>query len=250
MKALYIVLFALGCAATPSRPVLAQAAAPEPTLAAATALAKTDYLEAFKSHSQLYSGPEYVDYSQAYHVRDGHQFFLTTEKQPGSVYYNNQLFQNIQLQYDIVLGQVVLQQPGSPLLLKIINENVRSFTMAGHRFTRLVADSASGNAIRTGYYEVLVDSTVQVLAKRSKRLQEHLVQPYINAEFTQTDNLFVGKGGQYYAVASKGAIKRLFADRGKEIQRYIQDQKLTFSKARREADLVQLAAYYCSLPPL
>jgi hypothetical protein len=147
-----------------------------------------------------------------------------------------------------VLDQVVLSPPKSPLTLRLINEKVEKFTIGTHHFTRLVADSASRSVIRTGYYEVLLDSTVQVLAKRTKRMQEHISQSYINAEFTQTDKLFMQKAGHYYQVASKSAAMRLFADRSKEMQQYLQGHKLRFNKAQREASIVELAAYYCSLP--
>ena len=231
-----------------SHPACSQEISPGVMLGASIATAQQGYAQAFKSNSQLFSGPEYVDYSLRYHEREGHQFFLTMEKQPGSAHYNNQQFSNLQLLYDIVLDQVVLQQPGSPLMLRFINENVRAFDINGHHFTRLVADSASSNVIRTGYYEVLLDSTVQVLAKRTKRLQEHLVQPYVNAEFTATDNLFIKQAGRYYPVASKSSVTRLFADHGKEIQQFIKERGLKFRKASRETDIVALAAYYCSLP--
>ena len=233
-----------------SQPACSQGTSPGPLLMAATAAAQQEYTEALRGNSQLFSGPEYVDYSLRYHVRNGHPFFLTSEKQAGSIYYNNQHFSSLQLAYDLVLDQVVLQQPGSPLMLRFIDEHVRSFTIGGHRFTRLVADSTTGKALRTGYYEVLLDSPVQVLARHTKRLQEHLVQPYVNVEFTATDNLFIQKAGRYYPVASKSSVTRLFADHSKEVQKYIQEHGLKFSKARRETDIVALAAYYGSLPPL
>lgn len=241
--ALLLSLVALG------HPAFSQALSPTMVLLASITAAHKGYTEAFKANSQLFSGPEYVDYALRYHVRDGHQYFLTPETQLGSAHYNNCAFTDLQLQYDIVRNQVVLHQPGSPLMLRLIDEYVSSFALGGHHFTRLVAGSASASVIRTGYYEVLLDSTVQVLARRTKRLQEHIVQPNINVEFTQTDNLFIRKAGQYYAVASKSSVTRLFADRSKELQQFIQARGLKFSKASRESDIVQLAAYYCSLPP-
>ena len=249
-KAVRIIFSILLNVVALSHSAFGQAPSPGMVLSASTAAAHKDYAVAFKANSQLFSGPEYVDYSLRYHVREGHQFFLTTEIQPGVANYNNHNFNNLQLQYDLVLDQVILHQPGSPLMLRFIDENVRSFAVGGHHFTRLVADSTSNNVIRTGYYEVLLDSTVQVLAKRTKRLQEHIVLPNVNVEFTATDNLFIKRAGRYYPVAGKSSVTRLFADHGKEIQHFIQEHGLKFRKASRETDIVALAAYYCSLSTL
>ena len=156
---------------------------------------------------------------------------------------------DVQLAYDVVHDQVVLSPPKSPLTLRLINEQVRAFTISGHRFVWLVADSLTGSNMRTSYYEVLLDSTVQVLAKRTKRLQEHIVQPYINVEFTSWDKIFVRKSGRYYPISSKSSVVHLLWDRSKEIQKYLQEHKLHFGKQEREASIVQLVAYYASLPP-
>jgi hypothetical protein len=226
----------------------AQAQVIAPLIDVATAAAQQQYVNAFVSHPELYNGPEYTDYAKAYHARTGHQYFLAPEKQPGSVAYNQHTFNDIVLSYDLVRDQVVLSPPQSPLTLRLINEKVASFTVGSHRFTRLAADSVSRSVIRTGYYEVLVDSTVQVLAKRSKRMQERISQTFIDVEFTTVDRLFIQKAGRYYPVASKSSVMTLFADHNKELQRYLQEHKLRFNKAQREASIVQLAAYYNSLP--
>ena len=227
------------------QPVVGQAT---PALAAAVAAAQQQYTVSFAGNPHLYNGPEYVDYAKRYQSRTGHQFFLWPDKQLGSVYYNGQAFKNVQLAYDVVLDQVVLPHPTSPLLLRLINEKVDRFDINEHHFRRLVADSASSQIMRTGFYEVLVDSSVQVLAKRAKRLQEHVVQPTVAVEFTTTDRLFIKKAGTYYAIKRKANAMRLFSDKNKEMQKFVQQNKLTLNRLPLEASVVQLARYYCSLP--
>jgi hypothetical protein len=248
MKTLRFAALALPGMLAFARPAMAQMAAPPVDVAAAAAAARQHYTSAFISHPELYEGPEYFDYSKPYHTRTGHQFFLSTEPEAGSVAYNQHAFGQVTLNYDIVLDQVVLSPPQSPLTMRLINEKVTAFAIGKHHFTRLVADSASGSVIRTGYYEVLLDNAVQVLAKRSKRLQERLNQSFIDVEFTQSDKLFIEKAGRYYSVSSKSSAMRLFADRNREMQKYLQDHKLRFNKTGREAAIVALATYYCSLP--
>lgn len=226
----------------------AQAPGPEARLPAAAETLRQEYAAATVNYPYLYSGPEYADYTRKYHTRAGHQFYLQPDVLPGTANYNDREFANVRLQYDIVLDQLVLSQPGNPLKLRFIDEKVRTFSVDGHRFVRLVADSSSANVIRTGYYELLADGPVQVLAKRSKKLYEHLNKPYVDVSFEESNRLFMQKAGRYYAVRSKGAALRLFADHGKEMQQYLKEHRLRFNQASREASVVELTRYYNGLP--
>ncbi|GAB3878118.1 hypothetical protein GCM10028824_39420 [Hymenobacter segetis] len=251
MKTLRSIVPALAVTLGFGAPALAQrpATAPDALVANAVAAVQQQYNESFKHHPQLYNGPEYVDYSLRYNERMGHQFFLSPDRQPGSVYYNEHYFTNLRLAYDVVLDQVVLQQPTNPLTLRLANEQVRYFFINDHRFVRLVADSSAGGTIATGYYEMLVDGPVQVLAKRTKRLHEQLSQRLINAEFVGADRFFMQKGGTYYAVTSKSGAVRLLADHGKEVQQFIRDKDLSFGKEQLGSSLAQVAVYYNTLAP-
>jgi hypothetical protein len=232
-----------------SQPAFSQSASSEADVAASVAAAQQQYVASFTLHPQLWNGPEYLDYAQLYHTQTGHQFFTWPKSQPGSAHYNDHYFPGLLLAYDVVREQVVLSHPDNPLTLRLINEKVSAFSINGHRFIRLVADSSSAKVIHTGFYEVLLDSTaqVQVLAKRTKRLQEHLHSPNVDVEFTQADKLFIRKNGTYFPVSSKSSVTRLFSDKSKEIQAYIRDHALNFSKAQRETTIRILAGYYSSL---
>ncbi|HEX8348729.1 MAG TPA: hypothetical protein VF598_02090 [Hymenobacter sp.] len=233
-----------------SRQALSQTAAAEAQLASAVDLVRKQYKNSFIAHPQLFNGPEYRDYAQRYQKCVGHQFFLSSDKQSGSVYYNDYHFTDVKLLYDVVLDQIVLQHATSPLYFKLINDNVQNFFVGKHYFTRLIADSSATGLTRTGFYEVLVDnSVVQLLARREKQMQEKLEQQTITLEFLTADKLFIKKAGVYYPANKKRSVTRLFADRSKEVQKYIQDNKLKFKKDRRETDIVQLTRYYGSLAP-
>ena len=230
-----------------SRPTHAQAPGPEARLPAAAETLHREYATASVNYPYLYNGPEYADYTRKYHTRTGHQFYLVPDVLPGAANYNDREFANVRLQYDLVRDQVVLSQPGNPLKLRFIDEKVRSFVIDGHQFVRLVADSSSANTIRTGYFELLADCPVQVLAKRSKTLYEHLNKPYVDVSFEESSRLYMQKAGRYYSVRSKGTALRLFADHSKEMQQYLKEHHLRFNKANRENSVVELTRYYNGL---
>ena len=218
---------------------------------AATAVAafQERYNDSFTNHPELLSGPEYVNYTLRYHQRTGFPFFLAPDLQRGSVSCNDHYFANQLLAYDVVLDQLVLQYPGSPYRLRLVNDKVQGFTIQDHQFVRLTADSTAGNSFRTGFYEVLTEGRAQILARRAKRLHEQLGQSYIDVEFLTGDKLFLKKDGHYFPFTKKKNLLSLLADRGREVQKYVQAHKLKFNKKRFEASAVELARYYSSLPP-
>lgn len=227
----------------------AQATSAEARLPAAAETIQKQYAASAITEPIIYSGPEYADYTRKYHTRTGHPYFLQPKLQPGSASYNNRDFTNLQIQYDLVLDQVVLAQPSNSLRLRLLDDKLRSFSVDGHRFVRLVADSASADVIRTGYYELLADGPVQVLAKRSKTLYERLNKPYVDVSFVERSRAFMQKAGHYYAVRSKGAAMRLLADQGPAMQQYLKEHDLRFGKSQLESSLVELARYYNGLSP-
>ncbi|OWP64765.1 hypothetical protein CDA63_03120 [Hymenobacter amundsenii] len=199
--------------------------------------------------AQLYNGPQYLNYALRYTERKDHQFFLTPELQTGSVAYNQQQFDHLPLRYDVVLDQVVLGLPGSPLMVRFVNEKMPRFTIGDHSFVRLVADSAAASGLSTGYYEVLAEGRVQVLARRAKRKQERIVGRNLTVEFIPTEKLFARKDGVYHLLNSKSAALKLFADRQTEVQAYMRQNKLKLGKTQFENVVVALASYYNQLPP-
>ncbi|WP_157540999.1 hypothetical protein [Hymenobacter aerophilus] len=244
LLAIGLVLPAATAQAQSQPPPMAAYAAPIPESV------RQVYTAADPVSSLLYNGPEYVNYAMRYAVQTGHQFFLAPEPQPGSVFYHHQPFDNLQLRYDVVLDQVVLTQPTSPLTLRLVNEKLDRFTIAGHRFERLrAADSTASGLPATGYYEVLAEGPVRLLARRTKRKQERIEGRVVRAEFIGNDRLYIHKAGRYYAVNSKSAAQKLLADRESEVRAYMRQNKLKLKRKQFERDLTQLTAFYNQLPP-
>jgi hypothetical protein len=228
------------------RPAAGQSG-PAPGGAASAGLLAQQYFASFASYPLLFNGPEYADYAKSYRTASGHQFFIWPEWQNCSIVYNDHAFAGLTLSYDIVLDQVVLQQSAVPLTFRLANGLVRSFTLGEHRFTWLTADSLTAGTLSTGYYEVLLEGPATLLARRIKKIHERKYATYVDASFEQADQLFLRKAGTYAPIETKGAVLAAFADHGKEIQKYIQSNRLSFKENRRVADILQVVRYYNTL---
>jgi hypothetical protein len=57
--------------------------------------------------SALYNGPQYIDYTGR--LRAGHPFFQSVEYNPGTIWYDDVMYEKIPLKYDIVKNNIIIK---------------------------------------------------------------------------------------------------------------------------------------------
>lgn len=235
-----VALIALGTA----NPASAQTA-----FAADSALAgaRKAYVAALGNQAVLYDGAEYVDYTTP--GTRGHQFFGEPEAQLGSVVYRSGTFTNVPLRYDLVRDQLVLLYPGQAAALMLVPAKVASFSLGSHRFVRVVRDSLAGNGLATGFYELLADGPVRLLARRQKRVYQTIIGQNLTLEYRQTDAVYLRTATAGAEVSGLKDLVALLPDHQADVQRYARQQRLSFAPASRVESAAQLLRYYYSLQP-
>jgi hypothetical protein len=194
-------------------------------------------------HSHLYNGSEYVDYD---HYIDGHQYFGSDEWEEGTIHYDGTLYRQVPLLYDVRYDQVITENLAGPLRIRLVAEKVRYFTLLGHTFVRIVADSTTQGGMRTGFYDQLYDGRVQVLVKRVKLIHEQIASGQVDRDFYERNRYFLRKNGHFYSVKGKGSVLSVFDDRKRELQKFLREQKIRY-KRDPESAMVQLARHYDAL---
>jgi len=198
--------------------------------------------------SGLYNGPEYVNYVKRY-VK-GHQFFESAEARLAQVDYSGASYTAVLLRYDLVRDQLVIKAPLGALDMHLVSEQVAGFTLDGHRFIRLAASDNDGLPLRAGFYDLLLDGPMPVLAARRKTLLEESTPRGQEGEITQENELFVYKNQHYYPVSSAGSVLRLFPGHRAALRHYLRAQGLRFRKKSREAAVVALVRQATTLQPV
>lgn len=204
------------------------------------------YTRALGDAAHLYNGPEYINYVR----RDtqGHRFFGSDAAQPATITYDGHAYPNVPLWYDLVRGQLVLTAPGGALTLLLLNERVSSFTVGGHSFIRLVGDSSGHAPVRTGYYDLLLDGPVQLLAARHKTLRIRALAEGVESTITASTDYLVRKDHRYYPVSNAASVLRLFPEQRAALQQYRKSNRLLFGTEQREQALLALLRYQATLP--
>jgi len=200
------------------------------------------YTVSIRDQALLFNGVESKALPEPY---EGFPFFGSEYVEPGSILYDGELYKNIPLQYDLVKDELIIEhydQKGYVSMIKPHQTKVASFQLLDHTFIRIIGDSTAG-VLRDGFYDVLYDGDIKVLAKRKKNVSEDISLSQLTVSFIEKNNYFIAKGGKYYSVKNKGSMIKVLQDQKKSLNQFVSKNKLNF-KSNREQAMVKLAAYY------
>jgi hypothetical protein len=213
-------------------------------LDSAGALAIRQYHAYVTPATDLYRGPEYVDY--AYQIKDGHPYFQDSLIS-GAILYNGVVYENVPLLFDEVLDLVVIRDPYEVWKISLNREHVDSFTIGDHRFIRL-GDSLNPSAPRNGYYEQLYRGKVRLLKRESKSVQvqaSFVTQGFEKYTITST-SYYLQKGGTYYAVNNQRSLLAAIKDKDKQAKKFMRSNHLRMHKDKQNT-LVKVITWYDGL---
>lgn len=180
------------------------------------------YTRVIHGQSYLYNGSAYRRPDQ---TGDEHPFFESDDWVYGSVRYNNQLFLNVPLLYDITSDKLITENINAAEI-QLVYEKLSGFTIGQHKFSKIEAKSLPKN----GFYEVLHDGPSQAVAWRQKIVRERIISLEIDIGFDGKDRYFVLKNGIYFPVRNKVSLLRIFADERNALKQFMGKNKLRYRK--------------------
>jgi hypothetical protein len=204
------------------------------------------YHQLVKHSTAIYNGREYLEYYHTIHT--GHPFFATVQFGKGSVMYDNILYEDVFLKYDLVKNEVLIKEPTGIFSLILFNDKIGYFTLHGETFVRIV-DTGTENTLATGLYQLLYNGTHATLLKKEKKtIQSNVsqlegVRNYIESSI----DYYIQTGDGYHSVNTQREILNVLKDKKNELQAYIRKNKLKFRKTSTEASLLSTVTYYNSL---
>lgn len=197
------------------------------------------YERAMYKQEHVFEGNEYIPHDHRIKI---HPFFPTDSLQPGTIAYNGIRYHDVPMLYDIVRDELAIQPPEGGYRVRLHTDKISNFSIGQHQFARIVGDSALG--VRTGFYEILYNGKVKVLAQRVKTVHEDISSGTYKADYLVKDRFYIQKEGAYHEVKSKGSVLGLFPDQSKVLRKYLRANKLKFNDEQREAAITQATKRY------
>jgi len=184
------------------------------------------------ANSPLYKGKEYLDYNFR---TEGDQYFQSDLWQKGAVYYDGQLYQEVSMKYDIANNVLIVDHPHLPSPVSLESNKIGHFSLLGHHFIRLVADSLSYEVIKTGFYDLVYDGDVKFLVNRAKTLRDEIEGKRIRYWFEEADRYFIKVDHTFYKLKNKRSVLKLFPEQKREIKQLLKRNDIKFRRQPEEA---------------
>ena len=181
----------------------------------------------------LYNGREYTgNYSRTI----GHPFYASDRPQKGSIVYDGIVYPHSAISYDLTNEELFIKT-ARDVSVKLVKEKIDHFSIGDHVFVRIPESEDN-----PGFYEVLYNDTISVLARRRKQLEPtfNLEDPY---RYVQYDRYFIRMNNTLREVQSQGSLFSLFPGFQKETRKYMRNTGIRFKKDR-ENFIIQAVRYY------
>jgi hypothetical protein len=204
-------------------------------VSSAQANIKKMYAVVFKEQTQLCNGGDYVDYRP---LKDEHPYFISDDWITGTIQYDNEAYDSVSLLYNIYTDHVIAEQSPPSIMVQLIRDKVQSFSIDGHTFIFF-----KEGGLPTGYYDQLCNGKITLYAKRIKEFRETISSSEIERDFSEKSKYYIGKDGHYYSIRNKKSVLNVLGDRKREINQFIRQNHLHFSKAR-ELAIIRIAQFY------
>jgi hypothetical protein len=190
----------------------------------------------------LYTGKEYTPYEKGI---KGNPFFFSAEMENNDVFYDGTLYTNVPLLFDIVRQEIVVNRYNQNVRITLLNEKVKYFTLAGHRFENIALNEGKDESAGNTIYDLVFNGRASVYVKRSKRIKNP-VKAEDPPEFVEEDMFYIRNGSILYAVDNRSTLLQALKDKNELIKAYLRKNGFKFKK-KLEKELIMTAAYYSTL---
>jgi hypothetical protein len=197
--------------------------------------AYSTYRHGLREHLTLYNGSDHTLYRS---ISGEHPYFGSDDWISGSVIFNENRYDDVELRYNLWTDKLILDNYSGVYAIQLNSDEVQGFKIGDHVFVRL-----NNNVIQQGFYELLLNEAIKVYARRTKALQEQVSDLKVNRFFIEKSKYYVFQNGQYFLIKGKKTIIQLFRNRKKEINQFLRQNNIIFSKDREKA-IVRITKFY------
>jgi len=206
-----------------------------------------------KENIHLYNGWQDPGYN---HLALGHPYFMADSVQVGNVSYDDTYYPDVSMLYNLVNDNVIIVQYAvtrdttdseykTTLRMDLVKNKIQSFSLPGHEFVRLHADS-SAIGMPEGFYERMYNGKTKLFVKRVKLYIEEVRGNELERRFDPITTYYILKNGKYNTIRSKKSLLSLLKDKKNELSSFLRTNKKRFKK-NKELMIFETTKYYDQL---
>jgi len=197
-----------------------------------------------KEYLAIYEGEYYIP-EFAPRVGGTHLYYKDSQWLRGAIMFRGQEYQDIDFQYDLYSDVlVVLNRAAFPTQpLRLPQAQIQYFEIDKSLFRYF--NEAEAPSFGKGFYEVLYEGKLSVIAKRKKlRDSKGTAVEFMRYAiyYKESDRYFLQMDGEYYPFKSKKNFYALFKPQKSEIKKFIKSNRLKI-KPGNDVDIRRLAQF-------
>lgn len=196
--------------------------------------AMSTYYESIGVQAPLYNGVEHMRYLPTI---AGIPYYKVDEWQNGTIEYGGVVYSNVPLKYDMVKDQVVVKHPNGFSSFQLFSPRVSYFILGDERFVYVPAGGDT-SVLAPGFYQQLRTGPVTVLARRTKWIEEKIVDAKLERKFLSRNTYYLLKDGVYHSPRKEAHLLALAGNRRQEARQALRQAGTRFRKAPEQAILI------------
>lgn len=198
------------------------------------------YTRSNTAEAKLYNGILYAGYD---HQPKGHPFFQSDSNLIGSITYDDIIYPEIRLHYDLEKDIVIIPNKRSTVEIRLLSEKLSDFTIGNHQFTHLLPDSVTVNAPPAGFYEVLYKGKTTALVHHRKRILNTGRAEENLSHYQQYDYWYLEQNGKYHSIHKNSDLINAFGSKNSTLKDFLKKNHLNFKEDPDNA-LAKTAEFY------
>lgn len=196
--------------------------------------AMTSYYESIGVQAPLYNGVEHMRYLPTI---EGIPYYKEDEWKNGTIEYGGVVYSNVPMKYDMVKDQVVVKHPNGFSSFQLFSPRVSYFVLGNERFVYVPAGRDT-SVLAPGFYQQLHTGPVTVLARRTKWIEEQIVDAKLERKFRNRTSYYLLKDEMVYSPRKEAHLLALADSRRQEARQALRQAGIRFKKAPEQAILI------------
>ncbi|MRX66590.1 hypothetical protein GJU42_01290 [Flavobacterium resistens] len=174
--------------------------------------------------SNINNGKIHVD---PYNLKNGNTNYLNKNFVKGSVFYDNQLYENILIKYDIYKDQLVKSfENNNSFGITLINEKTDYFIIDDKRFVNIDNKYKYPKPITGFFEEKYLGKNISLYIKHFKTAKETIIETTLYTEFKEYIDYQLLYNSKFTAVNTQKEILTTFPQLKKEIKDFYKKNKI------------------------
>ena len=178
----------------------------------------------------LYNGPFHYSYPI---LEQGSPYFSGEAWQKGSVTYEDIIYDNVSMKYDLIKDQlIVMNEEKGRLALELFSPRIKEFSYNNLKFVYIPRNSPL--SLKEGFYQQLSTGKITALCKTENTLEEIIVGDKIEWKVSQRKRYFIIDNNHSRTINRQQDLMEAVKNHRQQIISHLKERKLKFKKNKEQ----------------